>query len=97
MSIEHGLAIALETTVRSVAHCERYGYGGLVDADLYEIAPLEAAIMCVALLYQNKYDDEISEFFRKWRYVFDCDEDNIDTSPADYISELNSLILLLRT
>ena len=97
MMISHGDAISLETIVRNITKCDRYGFGGLIDADIYEANPLEASIICVALLYHNKYDDQIAEYFRKWRFAFRDAENSSELSADEYITELRELVKLLQS
>lgn len=96
MHIEHQHGHLLETIVRSALHCDRCGYGGLVDADIYEFHPLEAAILTTSVLYKAEYDEEIADFFAKWRVIFDYPHDNDEYTIDDYIADFESLVDLLQ-
>lgn len=69
--ITHNDAVSIEASVRNILHCDRGGYGGLVEADVYERHPLEAAIACVIALHTPEKDDMvdsyIDDFFLSWR------------------------------
>lgn len=99
MKISHGAAVHLETIVRSVFSCDRCGVCGLVDADIYESHPLEAAIACTSVLYRktvgDDVEDKVAEFFRKWRTVFDYPDDNQDCTIEMYMDELETIIDML--
>lgn len=95
MVISHFDAISLETIVRNVFQCERYGVGGFADADVFESNPFEAAVLCIAAVYHNHHDDEIAEFCRKWRFVFKNPGEEQEHTMADYIHELRALIELI--
>lgn len=94
MKLTQADALRLESIVRSVIKCDRYGFGGLVDADIYFKYPLEAAIECVTFLYNSKSDelvgDNVAAFFRKWRYADD------GMTIDEYISDLKSIIDMLK-
>ncbi len=100
MKISHGAASCLETIVRGIVKCDRYGICGLVDADIYESNPIEAAVMSVAFLYKRSVGDDVEDkvaaFFRKWRIVFDHPDDNQEYTEGMYIEELKSIIDLLK-
>lgn len=69
--ITRGEAVSIEHTVSRILQCNRLGYGGLVNADLYIKNPLEAAIACTVFLLPAGTDDRvdgyISDFFFYWR------------------------------
>lgn len=96
MVIEQTHAISIEHTVRSALGCDRFGYGGCVNSDVYRKNPLEAAIICIGHLYRGSFDKEIGEFFTKWRTVFTYPEDNQEYKIEDYILELKTLIKLIK-
>lgn len=95
MKMTHGDAVTLEMMVGKVFHCDRYGIGGFVNADIFERYPMEAVAMCVTKLYNGSYDDEIVEFARKWRIVFEYPEENKEETIDNFISEFSALIALL--
>ena len=97
MKISHSWATSIEGTVRYFLGCEYQAYGGLVDADVYETHPLEAAVLLVGIFYRHKHDEEIAAFFRKWRTAFQSPEDNPECTPELYNSELSNLIKMIQT
>lgn len=97
MIIEQHHAVSLEHIVRSVMNCDRGGLAGLVSSDTYRTHPLEAAIICTAHLYNKNYNDEIDDFFVRWRAAFNDPEENQDAKIEDYISELRDLVQLLKS
>lgn len=50
MRITHSDAISLESVVRRVFACDRAGMGGYIDADHFESAPFDAALIALAPL-----------------------------------------------
>ena len=62
MRITHSDAISLESVVRRVFACDRAGMGGYIDADHFESAPFDAALIALAPLWQKADVHEIEEF-----------------------------------
>ena len=94
MRITHGDAISLELVVRSVFSCDRGGMGGYIDADHFETAPFDAALIALAPLWQKGDFHEIEDFLFKWEHTLRSDEDT-GADPELYIQELDSLVNLL--
>lgn len=68
--ITHNDAVHIENSVRSVLHCDRGGYGGLVEADVYEKHPLDAAIACIIALHTPEKDDRIDPYIDDFIYAW---------------------------
>ncbi len=96
MRIDHGLAISLENTVRSVYQCDRAGMGGYIDADHFEAAPFDAALIALAPLWQKGDLQEIEGFLYKWEHCLRGESDESVDVEA-YIDELDQLIALLKS
>lgn len=94
MRISHNDAISLEHIVRGVFTCDRAGMGGYIDADHFESAPFDAALIALAPLWQKADFHEIEDFLFKWEQIL-RDTDNKDTSIESYIQELDNLVTLL--
>ena len=94
MRITHSDAITLETVVRSVFSCDRAGMGGYIDADHFESAPFDAALIALAPLWQKADFHEIEDFLFKWEHILRNDEDT-NINVQSYISELDNLVKLL--
>lgn len=97
MRIKHEDAVMLESLVRKTCKCQRYGIGGLVDADVYVKHPMEAFILCIGWTYHNTHNDEISAFERKWHTIFDYPEDNAKYTIEEFIHELEELIKIVES
>ena len=94
MRINHGIAIVLESIVRRVFLCDRGGMGGYIDADHFESAPFDAALIALAPLWKKADFHEIEDFLIKWETPLRTENDeaiNIDL----YIDELDALISAL--
>ena len=87
MRITHSDAIVLESVVRNVFSCDRAGMGGYIDADHFESAPFDAALIALAPLWQKADFHEIEDFLFK-------DED-MSADIQSYIRELDDLTNLL--
>lgn len=96
MEINHVDAIELEELVCQVFHCNRFGVGGFVDADILEDNPFEATTLCIGKLYNGLHDEEISSFARKWRSIFEYPEESKEYTMSQYINELDQLIHKLK-
>lgn len=75
MSFEsHGLAVNIEHRIRRVFNCDRFGFGGIADADYIESpGGMYTAMACaLAAVYSNVSDtrrNEISDFIQNiWDY-----------------------------
>lgn len=91
MRITHNDAIVLERIVRNVFSCDRAGMGGYIDADHFEAAPFDAALIALAPLWPNVDPHEIEVFLSKWEYILRKDED-ADADVQTYIEELEVLV-----
>ena len=69
MRITHNDAISLESVVRNVFSCDRAGMGGYIDADHFESAPFDAALIALAPLWQKGDLHEIEDFLFKWEHI----------------------------
>lgn len=98
MQISHRDALTLENIVRNVFACNRGGMGGFIDADHFEYAPFDAALIALALLWKNDAtaDDEIADFLFKWESIFRGNE-NTEAHFSSYISEFENLIKKLQS
>ena len=94
MRITHSDAISLESVVRSVFSCDRAGMGGYIDADHFESAPFDAALIALAPLWQKGDLHEIEDFLFKWEHILRYDED-VNVNIQSYIRELDDLVNLL--
>lgn len=70
------------------------GMGGYIDADHFESAPFDAALIALAPLWQKADVHEIEEFLFKWEHILRNDEE-MDADIRSYIKELGSLVDLL--
>ena len=95
MRINHNEAIALERIVRGVFDCDRAGMGGYIDADHFESAPFDAALIALAPLWQKADSQETEDFLSKWGDTL-RNADNSDVDVQSYIGELESLVALLK-
>ena len=93
MQITHDDAYMLERIVRGVFNCDRGGMGGFIDADHFERAPFDAALIVLASLWEKDthVDDEIADFLCKWEDVF-RGNNNTNEPFSSYIEELNNII-----
>ena len=94
MRITHSDAIVLESVVRSVFSCDRAGMGGYIDADHFESAPFDAALIALAPLWQKADFHEIEDFLFKWEHILRS-EDKASADVPSYIRELDDLVTLL--
>ena len=91
MRIDHGSAIELEMIVRKVFSCERSGMGGYIDADHFESAPFDAALIAIAPLWQNADFRSVEEFLFKWEHVL-RDETSNTCEIKLFIKELEDFV-----
>jgi len=68
--------------------------GGYIDADHFESAPFDAALIALAPLWQKADFHEIEDFLFKWEHILRNDEDT-NINVQSYISELDNLVKLL--
>ena len=94
MRITHNDAISLESVVRNVFSCDRAGMGGYIDADHFESAPFDAALIALAPLWQKGDLHEIEDFLFKWEHILRNDEDE-NADIRSYIRELDDIVNLL--
>lgn len=94
MRINHNDAISLEHIVRGVFVCDRAGMGGYIDADHFESAPFDAALIALAPLWQKADFHEIEDFLFKWEQTL-RNTDNKNVNIQSYIQELDSLVTIL--
>ena len=94
MRITHSDAIVLESVVRNVFSFDRAGMGGYIDADHFESAPFDAALIALAPLWQKADFHEIEDFLFKWEHILREDED-MSADIQSYIRELDDLTNLL--
>ena len=96
MNINHSDAIMLETQVRNVYKCGRFGVSGLADADNFEHDPYSAAIMIVSFLYatgKETDDSKFTPFLDKYHTIFKYpDENDALGKVSEYIEELDAII-----
>lgn len=92
MRISHSDAITLEGIVRRVFSCQRGEMGGYIDADHFESAPFDAALIALAPLWQKADFQEMEDFLYKWEYDL-RNEDDVDVQ--SYINELENLVTTL--
>ncbi len=91
MRIDHGAAIALESIVRKVHSCDRAGMGGYIDADHFEPAPFDAALIALAPLWKRTDSHEIEDFLFKWEQLLRGNSgEPVDVN--SYIDELSNLV-----
>lgn len=93
MRIGHGDAILLEGIVRSIFSCGRGGMGGYIEADHFESAPFDAALIALAPLWQKAEPHEIEDFLSKWEWALRKESD--ESIKADYVKELDNLVATL--
>lgn len=89
MKISHNDALTLETLVRKVHNCERFGMGMYIDADHFETNPFDAALIALSPIWKNLPKETVEEFLYRW----DCSlrkED--DTNISQFIQELKELV-----
>ena len=68
--------------------------GGYIDADHFESAPFDAALIALAPLWQKGDLHEIEDFLFKWEHILRNDEDE-NADIRSYIRELDDLVNLL--
>ena len=92
--ISHQNAVYLENCVRELFGCERYDVAGLVDADVFEVKPIIAAVLSVSYIYAKglqKDNVQLKDFYCKYDYLFSNDGIN-DSEVQQYIEDLKSII-----
>ena len=65
----HDYAFQIEVTVRAIFNCNRYGIGGIADADFIERQPFIAIVMVLGNFYNKidiSYKDKLDNFFQKY-------------------------------
>ena len=93
--VSHGDAISLERIVRQVYNCDRFGVGGLANADTLERSPMLAAYAALAPLYlKNKKIADVDAFLDRYAciYEFENDEPPTDEDTERFIDELDNLV-----
>lgn len=91
MRIDHSSAITLEWIVRKVHTCDRAGMGGYIDADHFESAPFDAALIALAPLWKRTTPHEIEAFLYKWEHLLRGElDEQVDVQA--YINELENLV-----
>lgn len=89
-------AFQIEVTLRAIFKCNRYGIGGIVDADFIEKQPFIAIAFALGNYY-NKIDisfkDKIDDFFKKYhsetgKSINEIGEEKI----KEIISDFNNII-----
>lgn len=91
--IEHNQAIELELIVRKLYKCERGGVSRMVEADIFEDSPIEAAKLVISYIYAkglNETDDQYASFLDKYIVMFSDVEDKVDAE--QYIDELEEIV-----
>lgn len=59
----HSVAVSIEMSIRGMLNCERFGLGGIVDADYIEYGGMYTAIACgLASKYTLFNKDKIDRF-----------------------------------
>ena len=91
MRIDHSSAITLEWIVRKVHTCDRAGMGGYIDADHFELAPFDAALIALAPLWKKTDPREIEDFLYKWEHLLRSETDE-QVDVQVYISELDNFV-----
>ncbi|WP_035316613.1 hypothetical protein [Clostridium sp. MSTE9] len=94
MRIDHGDAIELESIVRKVFSCDRAGMGGYIDADHFESAPFDAALIALAPLWERADFHEIEDFLFKWEESLRSGNGR-NINIVSYINELENLVTTL--
>ena len=89
MRIEHNDAICIESIVRKVHDCERFGMAGIIDADYFENNPFDATIVALAPIWKNIPKNILETFVNKW-WIFknEISELNIE----EYKKELSDIV-----
>ena len=91
MRIAHSSALELERIVRKVFSCERGGMGGYIDADHFESAPFDAALIALAPLWQNDDFHLVEDFLFKWEHALRNDSQST-CDIKSYIQELGTIV-----
>lgn len=95
MLLSQGSAATLETIIRSILKCERYGIGGYVNSDVIRKAPMEVVALCIGLLYRPEYDEAIEGFVFSWRDVINNEQEESGRTEDDFVREFNTLLSLI--
>ena len=91
MRIEHSAALELEMIVRKVFSCERGGMGGCINADHFESAPFDAALIALAPLWQQTGSRLVDDFLSKWEHALRNDSQST-CDVKSYIQELETIV-----
>ena len=94
--ITHGEAIELESQVRRLYNCDRFGVSGLANADRFESHPMDAAIVVISYIYAKELqhsETEYNDFLSKYDTIFNYpDENDTKHEVRNYINELSRIV-----
>lgn len=68
----HDYAFQIETTIKAIFHCDRYGLGGIADADFIEKQPFIAIAMVLGNFY-NKVPVQTKNKLDKFFLDYNCE------------------------
>lgn len=89
----HNQAIRVETELRSVLNCERFGFGGIADADAIEYGKCYTAFAAaLSLFYYSKNIPLIDDFLRA---NYDLEGIRIEDQEERFESVINQFVNLL--
>ncbi len=89
-------AFQIETTIRAIFHCDRYGLGGIADSDFIEKEPFIAIAMVLGNFYnkipiqtKNRLDEFFSDYYCEMsKSIEEIGEEKI----KNIIKEFNNII-----
>lgn len=89
-------AFQIETTIRAIFHCDRYGLGGIADADFIEKEPFIAIAMVLGNFY-NKIPVQTKNRLDKFFLDYYCEmgksiEEIEEETIKNIIKEFNNII-----
>ena len=75
--LSQGKAVSIEFVLRNIFGCERYGFGGQVDADHIRKHPFLSMTQGLAILYERNPEkrDAIDNFIEKFNFYEDMSID----------------------
>ncbi|SFO08374.1 hypothetical protein SAMN05216351_10367 [Pseudobutyrivibrio sp. JW11] len=91
--INHNQAIELEQIVRKLYKCDRGGVSRLVNADIFESSPIDAAKLVISYIYAkdlNETDDQYASFIDQYAVKFAVADEIVDAE--QYIDELLEIV-----
>ncbi|MEQ6390322.1 hypothetical protein RZN22_13490 [Bacillaceae bacterium S4-13-58] len=89
----HHLALRVENAVRNALDCDRFGFGGIADADFIERLGYYTAFSVVLDLQYQEKRDSIDEFLQKY---YDLSGININGNEDRFRRAIDEFMDLVR-